>query len=74
MRYTNLSAPPYGAINTVRLTGLILAVFMLLLAFSLPAEARDRRHDHDNDGGDELPFEDTVIRIEVNETDGDAGL
>lgn len=54
---------------------IVYAVLILLaaLAFSFTADARDRRGDRENEG-EEIPFSAAQIRIEVNSTDGDAGL
>lgn len=47
-------------------------VLLAVLAFGITADAR--RWHEENDNGDEVPFSDAQIRIEVNSTDGDAGL
>lgn len=51
-----------------------LAIFLAsMLLLGLGAAVRDV-HSDEHDDGDEIPFSDTQIRIEVNATDGDAGL
>lgn len=53
----------------------IYAALILLaaLAFGLTSDARDKHSDREIEGA-EIPFGDAQIRIEVNSTDGDAGL
>jgi hypothetical protein len=48
-------------------------ILLAALVFGIGAGAQDRR-DHDDGDGEEIPFGDAQIRIEVNATDGDAGL
>lgn len=74
MSITRMPALLAGIVNVFRFTGFLLAVLTVLLVFSLPADARHHSHDREDDDGDELPFSELAIRIEVNETDGDAGL
>ena len=59
-----------GAGSRIAFVALILLV---ALAFSSAAYAQDTSVMRDDDG-EEIPFDDAVIRIEVNSTDGDAGL
>jgi hypothetical protein len=65
-----LSKGADGAGSRFVYTALIL---LASLVFGLAADAQDRRS-HDDDDGEEIPFSDAQIRIEVNATDGDAGL
>jgi len=51
----------------------VALVLLAALAFSSAAYAQDTSVMRDDDG-EEIPFDDAQIRIEVNSTDGDAGL
>lgn len=51
----------------------IALIMFAVLAFSPNADARDRHGDRKVEG-EEIPFSAAQIRIEVNSTDGDAGL
>lgn len=59
-----------GAGSRIAFVALIL---LAALAFSFAAYAQDTSVMRDDDG-EEITFDDAVIRIEVNSTDGDAGL
>lgn len=74
MRYGRLSATAAGSAGlTARL--LVFAAFALLtvLAFGPVSDAKNPHEENEADG-EEIPFGDAEIRIEVNSTDGDAGL
>lgn len=74
MRYGRLSAIVSGSAGlTARLLVFAAVVLLAVLAFGLTADARRWHEENDNDG-EEVPFSDAQIRIEVNSTDGDAGL
>ncbi len=51
----------------------VALILLAALAFNSAAYAQDTSVMRDDDG-EEIPFDDAVIRIEVNSTDGDAGL
>jgi hypothetical protein len=51
----------------------VALILLAAFAFSSAAYAQDTRGMRDDDG-EEIPFGDAQIRIEVNSTDGDAGL
>lgn len=58
---------------TARLLVFAAAVLLAVFAFGLASDAK-RPHEKDDHDGEEVPFGDAQIRIEVNSTDGDAGL
>ena len=74
MRSGRLSAIVSGSAGlTAGLLVFAAIVLLAVLAFGLTADARRWHEENDNDG-EEVPFSDAQIRIEVNSTDGDAGL
>ncbi|MEQ9618924.1 MAG: hypothetical protein RIG61_07090 [Deltaproteobacteria bacterium] len=64
-----------GSVSNGKIAGCLFVILTVLLILSLPADSRpDRDKRADDNDGDEIPFSATEIRIEVNGTDGDAGL
>ncbi|MCA9811124.1 MAG: 2OG-Fe(II) oxygenase family protein, partial [Candidatus Dadabacteria bacterium] len=74
MRYGRLSATAAGSAGlTARLLVFAALVLLAVLAFGPASDAKNPHEENEADG-EEIPFGDAEIRIEVNSTDGDAGL
>ena len=74
MRSTRALEAVSGSVGGAGSRIVFVALILLAgLAFGLAAYGQVEREHNDNDG-EEIPFGDAQIRIEVNSTDGDAGL
>lgn len=75
LRNTLQTAFSTGSVRTGRFAEYLFIILSALLVLSFPADARNHRDNRgDDNDGDEIPFSAAEIRIEVNGTDGDAGL